>query len=187
MRRRKNRIAEDINLTPLLDVLFVILFIFMLTSTQNEKTLQAEAADSQTEIADLEQQIDVLQSQVDNLNHENHLLESNKMTADHVTVITIENSIDGNNQHILTFYKGYEKKYFDKIFMGKDRQQYIRDNVKRIVEKVLKETTDEYPVCIFFYWNPDVIYEKEEFDPIDETLKALKTVEKSVFYQCQKR
>ena len=49
-RGRRSRGSDDINLTPLLDVLFVILFIVMLAGTQTQKDMQENAEESQSRI-----------------------------------------------------------------------------------------------------------------------------------------
>ena len=42
-RSRRSRGSDEINLTPLLDVLFTILFIVMLTGMQNERSMEESA------------------------------------------------------------------------------------------------------------------------------------------------
>ena len=44
--RRRGRGADEINLTPLLDVLFTILFIVMLAGTQTERIMQEDAEEA---------------------------------------------------------------------------------------------------------------------------------------------
>ncbi len=187
MRRRRKRISEDINLTPLLDVLFVILFIFMLTSTQSEKLLQTEAADSQSQVEDMSQQIAGLEAQVDDLKHENNILESRREAAEHVVIVNIENTVE-DGKHILKFYKGSEGVYYDQIIMGRNLQEHIKKNVTSIITRIIEEESENtYPICIFFHCDYSRIYQNEEFMPIDETLRELESDEKKVFYQLDKK
>lgn len=57
MHRKKRRFAEEINLTPLLDVLFSILFIVMLTGTQSEKLIEKDVEEYKAQIEILENEI----------------------------------------------------------------------------------------------------------------------------------
>ena len=54
MRNRRRRFHEEINLTPLLDVLFAILFIVMLTGAQSERLIQKDMEASAAEISELD-------------------------------------------------------------------------------------------------------------------------------------
>ena len=94
-RGRRSRGSDDINLTPLLDVLFVILFIVMLTGTQTEKNLQesAEASESritglQEQVTDLEEQNNILQSEV---NRQNKIEDSGKRYESDAVIVTFMN------------------------------------------------------------------------------------------------
>lgn len=57
MHRKKRRFAGEINLTPLLDVLFSILFIVMLTGTQSEKLIEKDVEEYKAQIEILENEI----------------------------------------------------------------------------------------------------------------------------------
>ena len=56
-RNRRRRGSDEINLTPLLDVLFTILFVVMLTSMQSEQTIQAESATTKEQVIEYEKQL----------------------------------------------------------------------------------------------------------------------------------
>ena len=85
-RGRRSRGSDDINLTPLLDVLFVILFIVMLAGTQTQKDMQENAEESlskisglEEQVTDLEEQNTILQSEV---NRKNKLEDSSGFTKE---------------------------------------------------------------------------------------------------------
>ena len=71
-RNRRSRGSDEINLTPLLDVLFTILFIVMLTGMQNERSMEESAQESEAQISGLE-------SRVDELEEENDILKSEEL------------------------------------------------------------------------------------------------------------
>ena len=66
--RRRRRTDGEINLTPLLDVLFVILFVVMLSGMQSEKT-NADAREESRE------KIEALETEVEELTDEGRIAE----------------------------------------------------------------------------------------------------------------
>ena len=183
-RGRRSRGSDDINLTPLLDVLFVILFIVMLTGTQTEKNLQesAEASESritglQEQVTDLEEQNTILQSEV---NRQNKIEDSGKRYESDAVIVTFMNEVEDGN-HVLRIYKGNDEEV-ESFRLGSDRTEYTRRHVTEIINEIVDDYAD-HPVFIVFHCDTKSIYRKEEFVPIKEALETQKELRKEVFYQ----
>ena len=95
-RGRRSRGSDDINLTPLLDVLFVILFIVMLAGTQTQKDMQENAEESlskisglEEQVTDLEEQNTILQSEV---NRKDKIEDSGKRYESDAVIVTFTRS-----------------------------------------------------------------------------------------------
>ena len=169
-RGRRSRGSDDINLTPLLDVLFVILFIVMLAGTQTQKDMQENAEESlskisglEEQVTDLEEQNTILQSEV---NRKNKIEDSGKRYESDAVIVTFINEVEDGN-HVLRVYKGSDQEV-ESFRLGSDR------------------TVDDYadhPVFIVFHCDTKSIYRKEEFVPIRDALQTQKQLRKEVFYQ----
>ena len=183
-RNRRKRGSDEINLTPLLDVLFTILFIVMLTGMQNEKILQADAEEIETQIeglevqvADLEEKNTILQSEV---NRQDKIDKSSKRYESDAVIVTFINEVE-NGSHILRIYKGKDNEV-ESFRLGADRTEYTRRHVTEIINKIVDESAD-HPVFIVFHCDAKSIYRKEEFNPIRDALETQKKLRKEVFYQ----
>lgn len=170
-RRRRRSAGDEINLTPLLDVLFSILFIALLTSTQSEKLLQADAQETQA-------QVEVLTSRVDELEA---AAESARIYEENAVIVTLLNDIEDGN-HVLRVCEGREAEVQETVRMGADRPQYTRSRLRAIIEAYVEGAPDQ-PVYVVFRCRPDRIYRTEEFLPIQEELQSLRRRHKEVFYE----
>ena len=194
MRNRRRRFREEINLTPLLDVLFAILFIVMLTGAQSERLIQKDIEASAAEITELEAQVEELtdagriaelEARIKELEAELARLREQQASQDmfeaDAVIVTLANVIEEDN-HILQFYVGQEGAMTDSVRMGLDKTEYIESRVTDIVEKIVKGAPGK-PVYIVFHCDADKIYRKEEFLPIQKALEQLKKKYKEVFFQ----
>lgn len=189
--RRRGRGADEINLTPLLDVLFTILFIVMLAGTQNERTMQEDAEEARTQAAEMEKQVTELDKKVKDLEEENSVLtqktnrqdkidKSSKQYESSAVIVTFINEVEDGN-HILKIYKGKDEEA-ESFRLGTDRTEYTRMHVSEIIKEIAKESAD-HPVFIVFHCDTNSIYRKEEFNPIRDALEEQRKNTKEVFYQ----
>ena len=190
-RNRRRRGSDEINLTPLLDVLFTILFIVMLTGTQNEQTMKesAEAAQAQLEglqaqetslegrISDLEEENGILRSEV---NRRGKIEDSSKRYETEAVVVTFMNEVE-DGYHVLKIYTGQDEQV-ESFRLGADRTEYTRSHVTEIINDIVEDAVD-HPVFIVFHCDTGSIYRKEEFNPIRDALQKQKENRKEVFYQ----
>lgn len=190
-RGHRRREGDEINLTPLLDVLFTILFIVMLTGMQSEKNLQANAEETQEQISEMSGQVSELEGQLTEMEEANSILQSEvnrrdkiedsskRYESDAVIVTFINEVADGN--HVLRVYTGPDDEV-ESFRLGLDRAEYTRTHVTQIINDIVEESVD-HPVFIVFHCDTKSIYRKEEFNPIKEALETQKKLRKEVFYQ----
>ena len=186
-RGRRSRGSDDINLTPLLDVLFVILFIVMLAGTQTQKDMQESAEESRStrsrisgleeQVTDLEEQNTILQSEV---SRKNKIEDSGKRYESDAVIVTFINEVEDGN-HVLRIYKGSDQEV-ESFRLGSDRTDYTKRHVTEIINDIVDDYPD-HPVFIVFHCDTKSIYRKEEFVPIQDALKTQKQLRKEVFYQ----
>lgn len=190
-RSRRRRGSGEINLTPLLDVLFTILFIVMLTGTQNEKTLEKDAEASMIEIKRLESEAAGLEDKILDLEEQNRSLQnkinrrdkiedSNKRYESNAVIITFLNEVE-NGYHVLRIYTE-QGEQVESFRLGTDRTEYTRNHVSEIISDIAEASVDR-PVFIVFHCDAGSIYRKEEFNPIRDALEEQKKKYKEVFYQ----
>lgn len=177
-RKRNRRQGEEINLTPLLDVLFTILFVVMLTGMQSEQTMQAESAVTAEHAAELEKEVLRLKEELRTKNAVEFTEDSFYSKA---VLVTLVNTTE-DDSHTLNIYVGPEGVLRESFRMGPDKSQYISDHLSSVLYGILEEA-DGYPVYIVFQCSAGEIYRKEEFVPIKEQLETLRTENKEIFYQ----
>ena len=207
MTHKKKRLSDEINLTPLLDVLFSILFIVMLAGTASENTMRQNyenrlaAAEGgvkknyEAEIAELkgeyEGRIKELTGENSRLNSENarlseelakadELAETQNMFTENAGFVTIENVVEGG-KHVLLFYRGSERKPFERLEMNNNANT-IKTIVTNRISSIV-QASGGYPVFVVFNCDSSIIYRKEEYVPIETGLAALQTQYKEVVYQ----
>ena len=194
MRQRRRRFPEEINLTPLLDVLFAILFIVMLTGAQSERLIKQDIEASAAEIESLETQVEELtdagriaklEERIRELEAELARLRNTQASEDafeaDAVIVTMDNDMT-DGYHILRFFTGQDAQLLDTVRMGEDRTEYIYNRVTDIVTRIAEEAQGR-PVYIVFHCNADKIYRTEEYMPIRRALEQLKKEYKEVFYQ----
>ncbi|MBQ7774799.1 MAG: hypothetical protein IJ379_02670 [Lachnospiraceae bacterium] len=181
MNRRKRLGDTEINLTPLLDVLFTILFIVMLGSAQNERETQAQA---EQEAALLQQQNEVLQQQTQGLQQEVTQLEqqlgSYDIHKEQAIVITMRNVVEEDVRKLKLAREVQVGQDID-ILLGTDRLNYAANRIQSYVTELVDAHTGQ-PVYIVFYCDKTQIY-TVEYNTIREELDELQNSHKEVFYK----
>ena len=182
MNSRRKRISEEINLTPLLDVLFVILFVVMLSGVAGNKESKAAADKQDKRIGDLETEIADTKKKLTIAEDTNKTLKEFETKA---VFITIEN-VDRNGIHMLELYRGIGMEKLPSITMGIGKTNYIQAAIKEKIEKQIRISGD-MPVFIVFHRDNSLIYRREESMPIDSAMMELMGKYKQVFYEVKER
>ena len=175
--RRRNG-SDEINLTPLLDVLFTVLFVVMLMNVQSEQTILAETENTKEQVTELTGEVERLQNE---LKARTAVRDTEEIYTVNATLVTMIN-VTENDNHVLKIYTGQNAVLHDSFRLGADRTQYIGEHVGAIIGEIVQESKDR-PVFIVFHCTTGEIYRKEEFAPIKERLEILKAENKEVFYQ----
>ena len=168
--RKRRRFVSEINLTPLLDVLFSILFIVMLAGTAGEQGLQKEYLDQVDRNNQLEQDLKLAKDELD----------SYRLFESEAIILTVINDKDANN-HFLSFYQGTEKTEIDKITLGLDRTENTKARIESLITELI-DNTDNQPVYIVFYLDNSKIY-TEEYKTVYNILNELQEKHKEVFFK----
>lgn len=177
MNKRKRSFTEEINLTPLLDALFSILFIVMLSGAQSERVMQEEAAKQlNSSVSALEKNNQQLKNDIKTLQNINKTI---KMFEADAVIITLEN-INEDGRYILKTFVGQNKEpYFDDLDLGSDLQ-LIEDSIPRKIGQTIGESKSRRPVYIVFHCDIKNILTKELFS-IKNMLETLENEHSEVF------
>lgn len=157
MGRTERKGVSEINLTSLLDVLFCILFIVMMTSVQSEERFKNEA----------KQEIEQLQNQIESYN----------LYQNEAVIITLSNIVEENTHQLLIS----EKESTESILLGTNRTEGTRERLKKIIIEKL-EIAKGHPIYIVFHCAREDIY-TEEYNAIKGTLLELQEENKEIFYK----
>ena len=191
--RRKNR-NKEINLTPLLDVLFSILVIIMLGAYSNEEALKS----------DHEQQIQKLTRQAASLEEEKNTLQNDKMILENqldsydsflesALILTISNIITEQRHELVLSCASFgdespsaisKSQLKDRhLIMGTQSVEYIKANLEDTIREILS-STEKQPVYIVFHCDRTKIY-SVEYDAVNEALQNLQRQKKEIFYKIE--
>ena len=173
MKRKRNG-SPEINLTSLLDVLFCILFIVMLTSVQNEREYKTE---TQAQTEEMQDQIDTLQTQVQEYESSEKTIE---LYGSEAVIINMHN-IKSGDKHILKLSEEPDGNNSKEITLGNDITEQTKRLISSYIEDIIAET-DNQPIYIVFNINKSQIYTKEAI-AIDDVLDELQMNNKEVFYK----
>lgn len=207
--RKKRRGSDEINLTPLLDVLFTVLFVVMLTSMQSEQSMQAQAVTKEEQVEELKGKVTSLESEAEGLSEQVSALEqeielrdqlknSEEIYTANAVILTMVNGSE-NGEHVLRLYKGSERLLEAELKMNSDQEGYIENWVETKIQKLVDKSRADLskktavgendveigktqPVYIVFYLDESTIYWREESDPIIQSLRKLQENNKEVFY-----
>ncbi len=174
MRQNKRKTVSEINLTPLLDVLFSILFIVMMAGAQSEEGIKEDYGQQvnmlEKENAELSEQLD---------RSENQMSSYDKYKAEAI-ILTVNNTVRGDN-HYLLIYKGLEKKEIGNIQLGIDKSENVKNRINGIITELVK-LSDNQPVYIVFYCDKKHIY-TAEYNAVEEEFGRLQATYKEVFFK----
>lgn len=188
MRRHRRKTVSDINLTPLLDVLFSILFIVMMTGVQNEEGIkenyQQQIDQSEQKISGLKEQMvsyEVQLSDYENqlLSYQSQMSSYDKYRAEAV-IVTVNNILEGE-AHYLVIKQGMEQDEVEKIRLGTDKTENTKTRIDHTISEMV-EAIDNQPVYIVFYCNKRWIY-TTEYRAIEEAFCRLQETYKEVFFK----
>ena len=177
--RRKKRGSPEINLTPLLDVLFCLLFILILTYTENMETSSGDhikkEAEYEASIEEYQQTIEDLENTV---NEYENAADSFQEYRERVTIVTISNYVK-NDEHYLHVSQGNNDSSTDiKLIYESLDNAYNRIN--KYVSDIL-DANPGNPVYVDFHVNKSLIY-KAEYDMIE---KVFQDIEKNKEVFCK--
>ncbi len=172
--RNRRRFLSEINLTPLLDVLFSILFIVMMAGAQNEQIIESQ---NRIQVNQLEQENAKLK---DELARSENEISSYKTYQSEAVIITVNNIMRSNN-HYLMFYKGTEETELGSIQMGVNKTENTKARIESLIMELVNET-DNQPIYIVFYCNRKNIY-TIEYHAVCDILNDLQGNNKEVFFK----
>lgn len=174
MRNNRRKSVSEINLTPLLDVLFSILFIVMMTGMQNEQGIKSEY---QEQVRQLEQENQQLSEEL--ARSENQMSSYDKYQSEAV-IITVNNILK-DDDHYLLLYKGTDKEEIERIQMGINKTENTKARIESLIMELVN-VSDNQPVYIVFYCEKKQIY-TAEYRAVIEAFNQLQENNKSVFFK----
>ena len=174
MRNNRRKSVSEINLTPLLDVLFSILFIVMMTGMQNEQGIKNEY---QEQVSQLEQENQQLSEEL--ARSENQMSSYDKYQSEAV-ILTVNNMLRGD-KHYLLLYKGTDQEEIGSIQMGTNKTENTKARIESLIMELVNDT-DNQPVYIVFYCDKKQIYTKE-YNAVIEAFNQLQENNKAVFFK----
>lgn len=179
--RRRRRGALEINLTPLLDVLFSILFIVMMTGMQQEQGIKK---DYEEQLTQMEQTVTTQEETILKLKEQIHGFENQEesliMYQTKAVVLTVRNGIE-EGKHFLEIRNGLDTEDFEYIWLGADRAKNTQNRLQDIITKLVEET-DNQPIYIVFHCNKELIY-TTEYKAVTEAFVSLEEKHKEVFFK----
>ena len=168
MRRRRGSGREEINLTPLLDVLFSILFIVLLAGARMEQDRVDEA---KAEADGLRQELSQAQDTAEGYKMQ---LESMEVFEEEATVLTLRNT-SGEGGHRLLISRDNDASA-EVIPLGPDRLENVKGGLDG----------SGAPVFVVFHCDRDAIY-RREYEALTDTLSTLQRDNKEVFFKLLNR
>ncbi len=174
MRRRRRNNLTEVNLTPLLDVLFSILFIVMMTGAQTRDNVQR---DHEEQVASLEEENSRLSEA---LTVSEEKLAAYELHESDSVIITVRN-ISRGDDHILYVYRGVDENEIADIRMGLNQTENTRNRIRGLIEDTVGENNGQ-PVYIVFYADKSRIYTRE-YNAVVETLEEMQARYKEVFFK----
>ncbi len=180
LHHKRNRVSE-INLTPLLDVLFSILFIVMLTGAEQQETVvNAQKRQAQ----DYEQRMEALQEKTTELETALAAREAQLSSYDaykrDAIIVTITNIRQGEDL-FLVFHRDNDAQELDKIKLGLDRLDILRKRIELQASELMEESANQ-PIYMVFYVDSSNIH-TEEYQTIVDTMNAIQKETKEIFFK----
>lgn len=172
MANRKRHGILEINLTSLLDVLFCILFIVMLTNINNDKESQQQINELQEELDQSLEEMELYKTQIKEY-------ESYELYIDQAVIITIRN-LESNREHLIHISEGLNTNNPITIPLGLDRLEIVKARINDYIISKISPSNNQ-PVRLFFYVDKSQIY-RQEYEAIKEILLELQNKNKQIFY-----
>lgn len=181
MRHRKHRMgSEEINLTPLLDVLFAILFIVMLAGTKQleEAEAAADARVSQVQSAadhamalELEKEKELTQR-----------LNDYEEAAEAISLITLVNTME-NGKGYLYVYEGASMRERQRIALMTDENVLgvIEQNLDSLLSQITSANSGKMVYAIFRCDEKSI--HTKEYDVIEKALSKWENDYEGFFYK----
>ena len=154
MRKRKVFGSAEVNLTSLLDVLFCILFIVLISGMKGQDMSQNK--------------IDKMQEQLSNY----------KTLQEDAVMVGLSNTVDSNNNHMLQLSNDKDES-LEEIIIRKDNLKNVSIRIDNYINKVV-ESNKNCPIYIIFNCDKSCIY-KAEFDSVKSDIDQLVDENKEVF------
>lgn len=184
MNKRK-RISEEINLTPLLDALFSILFIVMLSGVQSERINQNNADALKDNINILQQDIQRLEDEKQQLEDEllkMHSINKGLKQFDEDTLILTLQYISNNQS--LSFSQGKDGVVFNSVSMNgsgdpKSEKEYLTNYITNKINAKIYEENKNGPIFIIFNFDNNIIVKDKKI--IDDSLNKLQSGNSHIF------
>ena len=184
-RRIRRNNGQDINLTPLLDVLFVILFIIMLSGRENENRLRAESVQEtealQTELEEAKEEISRLEREAGvtavKVRNYSDRIGSYELYREQAVILTLHIEESAGFRELVVL-DGDEQV---RIQIADDLREYTENRLRDAVAECVEEAQNR-PVFLVFHYSADEIY-TYEIRLIDRVLLSLQEEYKEVFYK----
>ena len=176
MNHKKRFGDSEINLTPLLDVLFSILFIIMLSSAGNEARTRAEA---KAEVEAMQEQMETERVEM-NKSIEEMASEAEEVREQEAVIVSVQNTIEAG-EHVLKIFVNEDENPYETLKLGLDLTDYTKKRVKSIISELVANV-DNAPVFIIFRCEKRLIY-TIEYNALNDALNELQDGNKEVFYK----
>ena len=192
MNHKKRFGDSEINLTPLLDVLFSILFIIMLSSAGNEARTRAEAKaeveaiqeQMETERVEMNKSIEEMASEAEEVREQARIaegrLEDYEIYRQEAVIVSVQNTIEAG-EHVLKIFVNEDENPYETLKLGLDLTDYTKKRVKSIISELVANV-DNAPVFIIFRCEKRLIY-TIEYNALNDALNELQDGNKEVFYK----
>ena len=192
MNRKKRFGDSEINLTPLLDVLFSILFIIMLSSAGNEARTRAEAKaeveaakeQALAERSEMEKNNEAMADETEAALEQARIaegrLEDYEIYRQEAIIVSVQNTVE-DGAHVLKVFVNEDENPYETVKMGLDLTSYVGKRIKSIISELVTNV-DNAPVFIIFRCEKRLIY-TIEYNAINDALNELQDGNKEVFYK----
>ena len=174
MRRRRRKNLTEVNLTPLLDVLFSILFIVMMTGAQSRDAMESSHSE---EVAALQSENEALR---ESLEASEDRLAAYELHESDSVILTVRNIVRGD-EHYLMIYRGIDEQEAADIKLGLNSTENTKVRIRSLVDEIIAENGGQ-PVYIIFYCDKASIYTKE-YNAVVGAFDELQTKYKEVFFK----
>lgn len=168
--RNRRRYIPEVNLTPLLDILFSVLFIVMIAGAKGAQSNQDKNEALEVENAQLTSELELSRQE----------LESYRLYSAEAVIVTVTNSKIGDDFY-LYIYSGSAQTELDKIKLASDRKEYIKTRIDDLISELVVQNVNK-PVYIVFYLDKQSIH-RDEYNAVFNAFNELQQDNKEVFFK----